>query len=117
MKPSEQIKLLENIKSSIQIDMNNIVAILIAIIGVGAPITIVIQLSSENLIFRLIVAALYVVLLYFAKVFSIVKEISKKEKTIRKIDKIIYNIVGKTANQEETDKIIKKLYLSNEKNN
>jgi hypothetical protein len=117
MKHSEQIKLLENIKSSIQIDLTNIVALMVAIIAIGTPIIIAIQLSSENLIFRFIVAVFYVVLLYFAKVFSIVKEVSKKEKTIRKIDKIIYNIVAKTANQEETDKIIKKLYLSNEKNN
>lgn len=75
MKPSEQIKLFENIKSSLQVDLNNIVALLIALIAIVTPITIAIQLTSENLVFRFIVAVFYVVLLYLGKVSSIVKNI------------------------------------------
>jgi hypothetical protein len=108
MKSQDRIKLLENKKQTIQIDINNTVSSVIGLIAIATPIIIQIQLYFNNPFLSWIGLAVYLGILYWSGVISAVSETKNKRRQIKEIDNAIYRIITK---QDIAEKLIENLYF------
>jgi len=107
MNNEDKIKLLKNIKQSIQFNVNNTVAILIGLVIGMAAIFIQVQLTFNNLVISWMSVVIYFVLLLLSGSINAALRIRKQLQTLEEIDNVIYGIITK---EDAAETLIKRLY-------
>jgi len=108
MNSKSQLELLKNKKSSIEISINNTIALILAILVM--ILTVAVSIRISDIVISLVVTGLFLVILLASGTVNHALRVRAEVKLVNEIDSAIYKIITKETMEKEIDEFIERLY-------